>query len=288
MAPRAVWKGLLKVNLVHVPVRLYSASEAKSKIAFHELHDACKCRINRQSYCTSCHRTVVAAEIVSGYETAPGQHVVVQDGELAAIADAASAFLTIESVSTEPLDPLYVDGSLYLVPDMGAQQAVETLRLGLGDRLAIGTMVMRRRTVRVALQAADEPAAFYVYRLRASEQLRDVADLSVPALVAPCSPADVDLANSLFTAIEGDFDAGDVTDDYTDRVKALIAAKVAGAPVAVVPTAPQASVLFSAALAQAVDATKATRKAKLPTKAAGGVRKASLPAKVKTAKRRAS
>ena len=41
MAPRAYWKGYLKLSLVSCPVALYPASSTSEKVSFH--------RINRQT-----------------------------------------------------------------------------------------------------------------------------------------------------------------------------------------------------------------------------------------------
>ena len=38
MAPRATWKGYLKLSLVSCPVRLYNATSSNSRVSFHLLH----------------------------------------------------------------------------------------------------------------------------------------------------------------------------------------------------------------------------------------------------------
>ena len=38
MAPRATWKGYLKLSLVSCPVRLYNATSSSSRVSFHLLH----------------------------------------------------------------------------------------------------------------------------------------------------------------------------------------------------------------------------------------------------------
>ncbi len=40
MAPRAYWKGYLKLSLVSCPVALYPASSARYKIRFHQTNQA--------------------------------------------------------------------------------------------------------------------------------------------------------------------------------------------------------------------------------------------------------
>ncbi len=46
MAPRASWKGYLKLSLVSCPVRLYPATSASERISFNQLHKKTHNRIN--------------------------------------------------------------------------------------------------------------------------------------------------------------------------------------------------------------------------------------------------
>jgi non-homologous end joining protein Ku len=38
MAPRATWKGYLKLSLVSCPVRLYNATSSSNRVTFHLVH----------------------------------------------------------------------------------------------------------------------------------------------------------------------------------------------------------------------------------------------------------
>ena len=46
MAPRASWKGYLRLSLVSCPVRLYPATSSTDRIAFNQLHKDTHNRIN--------------------------------------------------------------------------------------------------------------------------------------------------------------------------------------------------------------------------------------------------
>ncbi len=46
MAPRASWKGYIKLSLVSCPVRLYPAVSGSERIAFNQLHKDTHNRIN--------------------------------------------------------------------------------------------------------------------------------------------------------------------------------------------------------------------------------------------------
>ena len=49
MAPRASWKGYLKLSLVSCPVRLYPAVSANERVRFNHLHKENHNRINMKT-----------------------------------------------------------------------------------------------------------------------------------------------------------------------------------------------------------------------------------------------
>jgi non-homologous end joining protein Ku len=93
--------------------------------------------------------------------------------------------------------------------------------------------------------------------IRAAEQVRTFDDLELPRAPVP-NPGDLALAKQLFANYEGAFSPEDVTDAYTQRLRALLLLKAQGGEV-VAPTAPVVpSVLsLSEALRQSLAATVA-------------------------------
>jgi len=75
---RTLWKGAISFGLVHIPIRVYPATENKS-VKFRYLHRECKTPIRYVKWCPSCEREVSPEEIVSGYEYQKGQFVVLED-----------------------------------------------------------------------------------------------------------------------------------------------------------------------------------------------------------------
>ena len=59
---RPIWKGYLRLSLVAVPVKVYSATSSHS-LSFNQLHSVCNSRINYTKTCP-IHGAVPAEEIV--------------------------------------------------------------------------------------------------------------------------------------------------------------------------------------------------------------------------------
>src|SRR5262249_1861584 len=119
MAVRSNWEGFLRLNLVSVPVRAFSANvQGRGKIGFHLIHKTCNSRIRYQKV-LPIHGEVNKDEIVSGYEYAKGEYIIVDPVEQNKLRTENDKAINIETFfRPEALDPIYyTERSYYLVPN---------------------------------------------------------------------------------------------------------------------------------------------------------------------------
>src|SRR5262245_35737169 len=119
MAARSQWKGFLKLSLVSVPVRAYTATAAGGgPIRLNQLHAECHSRIKYQKNCP-IHGPVSNEDIVSGYEYSKDQYVLVDPEELDKLRNEDDKAIKVqEFISLEALDELYLTGRNYfLIPE---------------------------------------------------------------------------------------------------------------------------------------------------------------------------
>ena len=81
MAPRAFWTGYLRLSLVNIPVRLYTATSSERSIAFHQIHEPTGERIRYQKIAPSV-GPVENEEITKGYEYEKGKYVLIDPKEI--------------------------------------------------------------------------------------------------------------------------------------------------------------------------------------------------------------
>src|SRR3569832_1252341 len=116
---RYSWKGSLRLSLVTVPVQAFNAVAPEGgHIRFHQLHESDHSRIRHVKVCP-VHGEVTQDEIVSGYEYAKGQYVIVDPGELDALRSENDKAVHLDTfVDVDAIDPLYLTGqNYYLTPD---------------------------------------------------------------------------------------------------------------------------------------------------------------------------
>lgn len=118
MAPRANWKGFLRLSLVSCPVALYPATSDTEKVSFNQLNKNTGHRIRYLKVDAETGDEVEAADIIKGYQVDKDTYVQVEKEELEAIALESTRTIEIdEFVHQDDIDSRYLIRPYYLVPD---------------------------------------------------------------------------------------------------------------------------------------------------------------------------
>ena len=243
MAPRANWKGYLKLSLVSCAVSLFPASTESNRVAFHTLSAETGNRLRRQMFDPETGDVIERDDQVKGYEIAKGHYVTVTDDELNAIALESTHTIDIERfVPREEIDPLYFDAPYYLAPDdRVAEEAFAVIRDAMRERhmVGIGRIVLYRRERMVMLEPRGRglfgQILRYPYEVRVEKPyFDDIPDIKVPRDM-------LDLAEHIIDTKSGHFTPQDFEDRYENAVIALVRSKDAGQPAALPEAAPRPS-----------------------------------------------
>jgi DNA end-binding protein Ku len=239
--PRPSWKGYLKLSLVSVPIRGYTANVAAGDIRLHQLHSECHSRIRYQKTCP-IHGEVPKEEIVSGYEYAKGEYVVIEPEELARLRGERERAVTIDAVlSQHTIDPVYfTDKTYYLVPDgaVGQKPFVLIQKSLADDELqAVGRVVLYGREELVLLRPVDHVLAMTA--LKYESEVAHADALTEEVEKAAVSSSEMKLTKQLLEAFEKPkFSMAQYKDHYVEELTKLIEAKVQGKEL-VTPPAPE-------------------------------------------------
>src|ERR1700761_8983116 len=118
MAPRANWKGFLRLSLVTCPVALYPATSESEKISFNQLNRKTGHRIKYTKVDADTGEEVPNEDIVKGYMLEKDQFVEVTKEKLDEVALESTRTIDIdEFVEKSEIDPRYLIRPYYLRPD---------------------------------------------------------------------------------------------------------------------------------------------------------------------------
>ncbi|MBX5476333.1 MAG: Ku protein [Clostridia bacterium] len=226
---RSIWNGALSFGLVHIPVRLYAATEDRD-VHFRQLHRADHTPIQYRRHCPACGQDVSAEEIVRGYEYLPGQFVVVDDEDLEKLPLPTSKTVEIlDFVRVEEVDPIYFDRSYFLAPAEGGARPFALLRatMGRSGRAGLCRIALRAKE-RLGLVRLYGDDALVLETLHYPDEIRQPAGLEdLRQLPAP-SERELAIAEQLVQSLSVPFQPERYHDRYREALRDLIERKVAG------------------------------------------------------------
>ena len=118
MAPRAYWKGSLKLSLVTCPIALYPASTQAEKTHFHQINTKTGHRLKQQMVDEQTGRVVASDHKGRGYELSKGRYVEIEEEELDAVKLESTHTIEIDDfVPAEDIDERYLDKQYYIIPN---------------------------------------------------------------------------------------------------------------------------------------------------------------------------
>src|SRR6185436_15414870 len=246
MPTRSTWKGYLKLSLVSIPVKAYSATRDAANVNLHQLHSKCNSRIKYKKVCP-LHGEVPKEEIVSGYEYAKGQYVVIDAEELARLRERGEREITIDAVvESSAVDPLYyTEKSYYLMPDGAVGQKPYALlqqALDSEKQVAVAHGVLFGRDELVLLRPVDGLLALTAlkYEAEVAHAKQFAEELATPTL----SKEELGLTHTLIQAFEKKkFSLEGFKDEYVEKLAELVQAKVEGKELVTPPPADEPKVI---------------------------------------------
>jgi DNA end-binding protein Ku len=230
MAPRAYWKGYLRLSLVQCPIALYPAATERDKIRFHLINKRTGHRIRYVKVDAETGKPVNDDDIVKAYEISKGKYIEITDEELEAVALKSKHVIEIDEFAPKKeIDDLYHMRPYYIAPDGDAGvDAFVVIRdvIARMDRVALGRVVLTSREHVIALEPRDKGLMGmllrYPYELAdAKDIFADVPDIKVPNDM-------IALAEHIVKMKSGHFNPERFEDHYENALKALIRKKQKG------------------------------------------------------------
>jgi DNA end-binding protein Ku len=284
MAPRANWKGFLRLSLVTCPVALYPANWESEKISFNQLNRQTGHRIKYLKVDADTGDEVPNEDIVKGYMLDKDQFIEVSKEELEEIALESTRTIDIDGfVDKAEIDPRYLIRPYYLRPDGEVgHDAFAVIRETIREmnKVAIGRVVLTNREHIIALEPMDKGLVGallrYPYEVRSEREYFDeIQDVKVTKDM-------LDLAKHIVNQKSGSFEPDKFEDHYETALVELINQKRAGKPI--VPKERPATgnvVDLMEALRRSVGKeaapAKAAKPAKKPRKASSGQKEMLMP-----------
>lgn len=227
MAPRPFWTGHLRLSLVTVPVKLYPATTAERRIAFHQIHEPSGERIRYQKVAPGV-GPVENEDIIKGYEYEKGKYVLIEQKEIDDLKlESKQTIELARFVDQDAIDIRYFETPYYLMPDGDmADEGYVVIQKALAEskKIAVGQLILRGHGNIVAIRPHGRGMLLEVLRhaneIRAAEPLfKEIPDVKLDREA-------LDLAKELIDRKSGKFEPEQFKDEFEEAVWELINAKI--------------------------------------------------------------
>lgn len=227
MAPRALWKGQLRLSLVSIPVEIYTATKSGARVSFRQIHKPSGKRIRYEKSVPGI-GPVKTEDIVKGYEVNSDEYILLDPEEIDAIKlETKKTFELVQFVDACEIPPLYFDKPYYIsASDDLAQDAYRVVRDALRDagKIGLGQVTMRGKEYLAAVKPCGDgllmETLYYEDELREADEIfTDIQDDKVDKDL-------LDVAKSLIDRKTAPFDAGVYRDKFADAMQELLDSKL--------------------------------------------------------------
>nr|WP_250810000.1 Ku protein [Neorhizobium tomejilense] len=230
MAPRANWKGYLKVGELSCPVALYTAASTSDRVSFHIINRETGNRVHRQMVDADTGRQVESEDIVKGYEVSSGQYVFLEPDEVKAAVPESDKTLELETfIPCNGVDTIFIDRPYYLAPaDKPSAEVFELIRKGLKEKnvAALARTVLFRRLRTLLIRPGEK--GLIASTLNYDYEVRSAKDIFSEIKSFKIEGEMLDLAQHIIDTKRGEFDPSEFDDRYEAALAELIKAKIEG------------------------------------------------------------
>ncbi|MCW3086426.1 MAG: Non-ous end joining protein Ku [Bacteroidetes bacterium] len=224
---RPIWTGAIGFGLVNIPVKLYSATE-NSTLDLDMLDKKDHANIHFKRVNEKTGKEVKWENIVKGYKMPNDEYVVLTDQDFeSASAKKTKTIEITDFVNEQEIESIYYETPYYLEPEKSGARAYALLREALlkTKKAGIATFVMRNKESLAILKANEK--VIILNRIRFEEEIRNPADLSLPAK-ATIKSNELKMAISLIDQLSGKFNITQYKDTYSGDLMKMIKAKAKG------------------------------------------------------------
>ena len=222
-APRAYWKGYLKLSLVTCPVALYPASSQSEKTRFHQINRKTGNRLRRLAWWRETTKAAATNSNVAAMLRLSRRNWRPLKSRARARSTSISSCLTRRSTSG------YYERPYYIVPDAkSGEEAFAVIRDAMKDkgRVAVARIVFANREHILAIEPWGK--GMLGTTLRYDYEIRDEKKFfkGIPSLRLKKDM--VELAGHILDRKAGHFDPGEFKDEYELALRKLVKRKAAG------------------------------------------------------------
>jgi DNA end-binding protein Ku len=224
---RPYWSGQIRLALVSLPVKVYSASKSGARPSLHQIHAPSGKRIRYEKVVPGL-GAVDPDDILMGYEYQKDNYLLLEPDELDELKiESRRTINLVQFVDAQEIDPIFFERPYYVVPDGElAEDGFIVIREALRrtGKVGLGQMAVRGAESIVALKPCGR--GLLLETLRFADEVKAAAPIFAGIEEDEPNPELVAFAEELIQRKTGPFHADAFKDHYRAAFDALIEQKL--------------------------------------------------------------
>jgi DNA end-binding protein Ku len=264
-----MWKGSISFGLVHIPIKLYAATEDKD-IKFRSLHKECKNPIKYEKVCPICEKELEQADIVKGYEYEPGKYVIINPDELKELSNISGKRIDIiDFVSIDDIDPIYYNRSYFIGPNDNGEKPYSLLKQAIEDTNKIGIAKITIRSKQQLAVVRSYKNGLLLETIHWPDEVRSIEQIPSFSEETTVDAKELEMAKALVEQLTTEFTPEKYTDEYRTTLMELIESKMKNEEFITPHEKPEANIIdLMDALQASIEETTPKKKKKVRKKKA--------------------
>lgn len=219
------YKGSISFGFVYIPITLH-ASTQEHGISFHLLDKKTKSRVKYKKTCVDCKdKEIKNEDIIKGYEYEKGKYVLFDDDDFEKIKSIKEKSIVIEQfVNLDEIDPIYYQKAYYVVPT-GAEKAYYLLLQAMEqeNKAGLAKSIIGTKENLIIIRAKNHQ--MILNTLFFEDEIKSNPNQEIMEKV---TQAELKLAKTLIREMTASFKPKQYKDEYHQKIKKAIEAKIAG------------------------------------------------------------
>ncbi len=219
------YKGSISFGFVYIPITLH-ASTQEHGISFHLLDKKTKSRVKYKKTCVDCKdKEIKNEDIIKGYEYEKGKYVLFDDDDFEKIKSIKEKSIVIEQfVNLDEIDPIYYQKAYYVVPT-GAEKAYYLLLQAMEqeNKAGLAKSIIGTKENLIIIRAKNHQ--MILNTLFFEDEIKSNPNQEITEKV---TQAELKLAKTLIQEMTAPFKPKQYKDEYHQKIKKAIEAKIAG------------------------------------------------------------
>lgn len=219
------YKGSISFGFVYIPITLHASTQEQG-ISFHLLDKKTKSRVKYKKTCVDCKdKEIKNEDIIKGYEYEKGKYVLFDDDDFEKIKSIKEKSIVIEQfVNLDEIDPIYYQKAYYVVPT-GAEKAYYLLLQAMEqeNKAGLAKSIIGTKENLIIIRAKNHQ--MILNTLFFEDEIKSNPNQEITEKV---TQAELKLAKTLIQEMTAPFKPKQYKDEYHQKIKKAIEAKIAG------------------------------------------------------------